>query len=55
LDARVAVSAEEFDKWMSHKETIYGVKNYTPTGSTEHLLDGTYYLTKVDDKFRRTY
>jgi len=30
-------------------------KSYTPEGSIEHLFPGTYYLTGVDDMFRRMY
>lgn len=30
-------------------------KNYTPKGEIDGILPGTYYLTNVDDMFRRTY
>jgi hydroxymethylglutaryl-CoA synthase len=30
-------------------------KSYTPLGSTEDLFPGTYYLTKIDDMYRRFY
>lgn len=29
--------------------------NYVPRGSAEDLFPGTWYLTRVDDKFRREY
>jgi hydroxymethylglutaryl-CoA synthase len=37
------------------REKAHLQKNFTPTGSTEFLYPGTYYLTGVDDKFRRPY
>mmetsp|Transcript_43488 Transcript_43488/g.41946 ORF Transcript_43488/g.41946 Transcript_43488/m.41946 type:complete len:126 (+) Transcript_43488:331-708(+) len=55
LQSRVKVPPEIYDNWMSHKEGLYGKKDYSPKGSVEHLLQGTYYLTKVDDKYRRFY
>lgn len=30
-------------------------KDYTPSGNVDNLFPGTYYLTKVDDMFRREY
>lgn len=30
-------------------------KDYTPLGSAETIFPGTYYLTSVDDMFRRNY
>jgi hydroxymethylglutaryl-CoA synthase len=30
-------------------------KNYTPKGETDSILPGTYYLSHVDDMYRRTY
>lgn len=29
--------------------------NYVPRGSADDLFPGTWYLTRVDDKFRREY
>lgn len=37
------------------REKAHLQKNFKPTGSTEHLYPGTYYLTDVDDMFRRKY
>lgn len=33
LESRVKISPEEFDRWMSHKEQIFGKNSYTPTVS----------------------
>lgn len=30
-------------------------KNYTPAGNPENIASGVYYLTNVDDMFRRKY
>jgi hydroxymethylglutaryl-CoA synthase len=37
------------------REKAHLQKNYTPTGKTDGLFPGTYYLTNVDDMFRRSY
>jgi hydroxymethylglutaryl-CoA synthase len=37
------------------REKAHLQKSYTPQGETDHLFPGTYYLTGIDDLFRRTY
>jgi hydroxymethylglutaryl-CoA synthase len=37
------------------REKAHLQKNFMPAGSTETLAPGTYYLTEVDDMFRRKY
>ena len=37
------------------REKAYQKKNFTPEGSIDTLVSGTYYLTAVDDMFRRKY
>jgi hydroxymethylglutaryl-CoA synthase len=37
------------------REKAHLKKSYTPTGATDTLFPGTYYLTNIDDMFRRTY
>ncbi len=37
------------------REKAHLQKNYTPTGSADTIVKGTYYLTGVDDMFRRKY
>ena len=37
------------------REKAHLQKNYTPKGSEETIVKGTYYLTEVDDMFRRKY
>ena len=37
------------------REEAHLKKNFTPQGNVDHMFPGTYYLTEIDDKFRRTY
>jgi hydroxymethylglutaryl-CoA synthase len=37
------------------REKAHQKKNFTPEGSIDSLASGTYYLTEVDDMFRRKY
>ena len=37
------------------REKAHQKKNFTPEGSIDTLTSGTYYLTEVDDMFRRKY
>ena len=37
------------------REEAHLKKGYKPKGNVETLLPGTYYLTEVDDMFRRKY
>ena len=37
------------------REKAHLQKNFTPAGSTDALVPGTYYLTEVDDMYRRKY
>ncbi|KAF2678364.1 hydroxymethylglutaryl-CoA synthase [Lentithecium fluviatile CBS 122367] len=55
LEARRTVPPETFDEMCNLRERAHLKKNYTPEGSVEHLFPGTYYLTGIDDMFRRTY
>ncbi|KAJ6121056.1 Hydroxymethylglutaryl-CoA synthase [Penicillium sp. IBT 18751x] len=59
LSARLAgrhqVSPEFYNEMCRVREQAYQQKDYTPTGSIEALASGTYYLSFVDEKFRRTY
>jgi hydroxymethylglutaryl-CoA synthase len=37
------------------REHAHLKKNFKPTGNTDTLFPGTYYLTEIDDMFRRKY
>lgn len=55
LDARRTVAPEVYDEMCNLREKAHLQKDFVPTGSTEHLFPGTYYLTSVDGMFRRSY
>ncbi|KAJ7296436.1 hypothetical protein O6H91_Y123600 [Diphasiastrum complanatum] len=55
LASRTMVSPEEFGITMSLMETRYGAKSFTPESEYKVLQPGTFYLTEVDDLYRRSY
>jgi len=40
---------------MTIREHNHGKANLTPSGSIEHLFDKTFYLTKINEQYRRFY
>ncbi|NWX99139.1 HMCS2 protein, partial [Nothoprocta ornata] len=55
LDARKRVAPQDFADIMKRREETHHLANHTPHGSAEDLFPGTWYLTRVDDKYRRLY
>ncbi|KAJ5590819.1 hypothetical protein N7450_004791 [Penicillium hetheringtonii] len=55
LDSRTVLSPEAYDAMCKLREHAHLQKNFKPAGKTETLQSGTYYLTEVDDMFRRNY
>lgn len=55
LAARTTVTPQQYEAAIALREALYGQKDYTPTGSIEHIAPGTYYLTNINDKFQRSY
>ncbi|KAJ3278177.1 hypothetical protein HK104_002585, partial [Borealophlyctis nickersoniae] len=57
LSQRTKIEPEEFDRIMLLREKTHNVRDYEPTRAVDerNLFPGTYYLEKVDDKFRRKY
>lgn len=55
LDSRRVVAPEAYDEMCNLREHAHLKKDFKPSGSSETLFPGTYYLTNVDDKFRRQY
>jgi hydroxymethylglutaryl-CoA synthase len=55
LDSRRVVPPETFDDMCLMRERAHLQKNYKPEGNPDTLFPGTYYLTEVDDMFRRKY
>ena len=55
LNQRMDVEPEEFVKILKRREETHHLNDYSPVASSSDLWPGTYYLTNVDKKFRRTY
>lgn len=55
LNARSGVSPSEYEAALKLREELHLKKDVSPKGSIDHLTAGTYYLTKIDDKWRREY
>ncbi|KJX96410.1 hydroxymethylglutaryl-CoA synthase like protein [Zymoseptoria brevis] len=55
LDARRVVAPEVYDEMCNLREKAHLQKDFKPKGSVDTILPNTYYLTNVDDMFRREY
>ncbi|KAF2791320.1 hydroxymethylglutaryl-CoA synthase [Melanomma pulvis-pyrius CBS 109.77] len=55
LETRRVVAPEVYDEMCNLRAKAHLQKDYTPLGSAETIFPGTYYLTNVDDMFRRKY
>ncbi|KAH0844434.1 hydroxymethylglutaryl-CoA synthase [Fonsecaea monophora] len=55
LDARRVVAPEVYDEMCMLREKAHLKKDFKPSGDVKHLVPGTYYLTEVDEMFRRKY
>ncbi|KAL2214611.1 hydroxymethylglutaryl CoA synthase [Sarocladium strictum] len=55
LEARRAVAPETYDAMCDLRKQAHLQKNYTPQGDVSTIAPGTYYLTKIDDMFKREY
>jgi len=55
LDKRRTVAPEVYDEMCNLREHAHLKKGYRPEGDIETIVRGTYYLTGVDEKFRRSY
>lgn len=55
LDNRIKIEPLKFEEMMIKKEKLYLSSNYVPETDLNQLKDGTYFLTKVDEKWRRYY
>ena len=54
-DGRKIQSPEDYLAAIELREKAHLQKSFKPQGSTDNLSQGTYYLTEIDDKFRRAY
>ncbi|KAF9158299.1 hypothetical protein DFQ26_007790 [Actinomortierella ambigua] len=55
LVKRTKVTPQVFADMLKLREETGLLKNYDPVGDVSDFPKGTYYLTRVDEKFRRTY
>lgn len=55
LTSRKTETPEAYEKAIELRENAHLKKNFTPVGSIDLLQEGVYYLTNVDEKFRRSY
>ncbi|KAK7608846.1 hydroxymethylglutaryl-coenzyme A synthase C terminal-domain-containing protein [Phyllosticta paracitricarpa] len=55
LDSRRVVPPEVYDEMCVLREHAHLKKSFTPQGAVDTLFPGTYYLTEIDDMFRRKY
>lgn len=55
LKDRKTESPEDYEKAIHLREQAHSKKDFTPQGSIDELKPGTYYLEKIDDRFRRSY
>lgn len=54
-DGRKLASPDDYLHAIELREKAHLQHSFKPTGSIEHLPKGTFYLTEIDDKFRRKY
>ncbi|KAJ4304962.1 3-hydroxy-3-methylglutaryl coenzyme A synthase [Kalmusia sp. IMI 367209] len=55
LANRRTVAPQVYDDMCNLRERAHLKKDYKPEGNVDGLFPGTYYLTGIDDMFRRTY
>ena len=55
LAARRTVPPADFERTMKLREETHHLAPYKPVDDPAQLLPGTYYITNVDDKHRRSY
>ena len=55
LNERIKISPYLYESILLKKEKLYLKNNYIPQGNIEDLFEGTFYLTKMDNLWRRYY
>ena len=55
LKERIKITPFLYESILLKKEKLYLKNDYIPQGRTEDLFEGTFYLTKVDNLWRRYY
>ncbi|CAK7901536.1 hydroxymethylglutaryl-CoA synthase [[Candida] anglica] len=54
-EGRFTRTPEQYLQAIESREKAHLQKSFKPQGSIDHLAKGTYYLTEIDDKYRRQY
>lgn len=55
LESRHFESPEKFEEAIALREKAHLQHSFTPTGSIENIRKGTYYLTNIDENYKRSY
>ncbi|KAF8586424.1 hydroxymethylglutaryl-CoA synthase [Ramaria rubella] len=55
LQSMKVVPCEEYVTALKLREKNHNAGDYTPTGSLDNLWPGSYYLERIDEKYRRKY
>ncbi|XP_032668010.1 hydroxymethylglutaryl-CoA synthase 1 [Odontomachus brunneus] len=55
LETRQRASPADYTRILALREQNYHVVPFAPESSTANMFTGTYYLTQVDEMYRRTY
>lgn len=55
LDGRTTNTPQEYEAAIALREKAHLQRDFSPSGSIDLIQKGAYYLTHVDDKFRREY
>jgi len=55
MEARKKIAPSDFSAVMQHKEDTHHLAPFSPKGDVSNLTPGTWYLTGIDDMYRRNY
>lgn len=55
LESRTTTTPQQYEAAIALREQAHLKSNYDPKGETEGIQKGAYYLTHVDEKYRREY
>ena len=55
LQSRQHKSPQEYEEAIALREKAHMQKSFKPTGSIDYIPKGSFYLTEIDDKYRRFY
>lgn len=55
LEGRTFATPQEYEVAIGLREKAHLKSSFTPEGSIDNIPSGSYYLTSIDDKFRREY